>query len=136
MSIKVKLLKWAVKTFGELDPSDIMSIREDIFNTDDPKIVQQKIVLHVKKRIGIDKNWIEAANIEGWEKTLKAIVGEHLGFDMKGSEGREKHLLSGMLDGKYKQMRLVYIYNYQFNLEVMKDRNIKEKAHVGIKPKA
>ena len=135
MSIKVNLLKWAVETFGELDPSDTINIREDVFNTDDPKVIQQKIVLFVKKRIGKDENWLERVQTEGWEETLKAIIGEHIGFDMKGNEGRERQKVSGLLDGEYKELRTVHIYNYQFNLEVMKNIDIKEKSHVGIKPK-
>jgi len=136
MSIKVDLLTWAVKTFGELDPHDTINIREDIKNTDKPEIIQQKIVLFVKKRIGKDENWLERAKIEDWEKTLKAIVGNHMAFDIKDNEGRERHKVSGVIGDKYEQLRLAYIYNYQFNLEVIKYVGMKEKSHVGIKPRA
>lgn len=135
MSIKVELLKWAVKTFGELDPHDTIDIREDVINTDKPEIIQQKIVLFVKKRIGKDENWLERAKIEDWEKTLKEMVGEHQAFNIKDNEGRERHKVSGMVGEDYKEIRLVHIYNYQFNLEIIKYRKTKEKSHVGIKPR-
>jgi len=135
MSIKVELLKWAEKTFGTLDPSDVFSIREDVKDAENPKIVHQKIELHIKKRIGKDEGWIERSQLEDWEAHLKKIVGPHLAFDMKGNEGREKHRVCGVVEGNYKELRMVHLYNYQFNLIVIKARKITEKSHVGIKPK-
>ena len=112
------------------------NIEENILNTDKPDIIHQKIELFVKKRIGIDKNWLERSKIEDWEKRLKELVGDHIAFDIKDTEGKERHRVGGVVEGDYKQIRTAYIYNYQFDLIVMIERKLKEKAHVGVKPKA
>ena len=139
MSIKVELLSWAVKTFGENDPYDIINVREEIFLTKDPKLLQQKIILFVKKRIGVDAKWATEALSKQWKEELQKMVGEYLKFDLRASEGRELQSLSGIEqtqdgEGKYTDKPITNIYNYQFNLEVVKYVSTKEKSHVSPKP--
>lgn len=135
MSLKVKLLKWAVDTFGELDPNDVINVREDILNTDKEDEIQQKVVLHVKKRIGVDMNWLEKTTLDNWEGYLKEMAGEHIAFDIKTNEGRELSKVSGKIKEEYKSMPAIKIYNYEFNLIIIKRLKMREKSHVGIKPR-
>lgn len=140
MSLKINLLEWAVETFGENDLDDLASIREETLPTKDPKQQIKKVVLFVKKRIGIKKDWLKKETIDAWTAVLKEKIGEHLKFDMRSVEGHEFQALSGVQgnpDGKehYITRPSHELYNYQFNLEIVKRISIKEKSNVGAKPR-
>ena len=139
-SLKLRLLEWAVATFGENDLFDYSNVHEEIEPTKDPRIYLKKVTLFVKKKIGVDKSWLEKETASGWRDTLKELVGDHLKLHIRSSEGREIRYLSGLQKEDDKEAKHVDVpeedsYNYQFNLDIIKLVDIKEKSHVSPRPR-
>lgn len=135
MSLKLELLKWAVKIFGEDDLGDLISIREEVVPTKDEKVNIKSITLFVKKHLGLKKNWGEQSVLDGWRQELRKIVGDHLKFSMKPVEGIGRKYISGIkedLEGKehYIEEPSAEVYNFQLNFEIAKRVRRKTNANV------
>lgn len=111
---------WALETFG-LYPFDTLYVRKDVMPDKQKDRCLMKIVLYVKKKFGVRKEWLDKETVEEWRRQLKTIVGDCKSFDLVSTEAHEVKALE-ITPEEMEPMKKgpMDIYNYKFTLTVMK----------------
>lgn len=116
--LRKSLIEWAIAKFGEVSVQDIFNMKEQIVQNKEGLRVRE-IIMFLKKRKGIQQEWLDPEVFKRWVGELKAIVGENLKLNIFSTEGNELRFTGGDVKGKYEEMAANY-YNYQFKLEAWK----------------
>ena len=121
--MRTELTAWARGVFGDIEIHDVFNLKENIQQTKDGRRIRE-LTLFIKKKKGIQQDWLTVETFNRWRDELGAIVGDNLKFELKSAEGNEMCHMGGVVkrDGRpeeYIEADFNY-YSYQFNLVVWK----------------
>ena len=121
--MKTELTAWVKTTFGDIEVRDVFNLKEEIQMTKDGRRIRE-LTLFIKKKKGIQEDWLQKETFERWKGELKEMIGDNLRLDIKSGEGNEMQYSGGEVkrDGRppeYLEADYNY-YSYQFTLTVWK----------------
>ena len=117
--MREKLLEWARKKFGEVSNEDVFNLKEEVVPDKKGRRIRE-ITMFLKKKKGIQEDWLKKDVFNAWIDEIKSILGEVEVLKIISAEANEMRFV-GMKQPEtgYEEMAQNY-YKYEFSLTVWK----------------